>query len=159
MRDLLASRESAAHLAMDYFAYRATKEIGVLAAVLGGIDGLVFTRICESPAWLGIELEVDANTRKGPRISGDCPAHRLAARITSSLCMTRLNDKEFYECDCFPGTSDRKNIMHGFEDKSPLKHAIITNAPSVGEAPGCRTTFDASGRELHRAAPRQVTRL
>ena len=30
-------------LAVDYFIFRAAKEIGALAAVLGGIDGLVFT--------------------------------------------------------------------------------------------------------------------
>ena len=54
---------------MDYFVYRAAKEIGALTAVLGGIDGLVFTagigenspeirrRICEASAWLGIELD------------------------------------------------------------------------------------------------------
>ena len=43
MRDLLGSDEPAARLAVDYFVYRAAKEIGALAAVLGGIDGLVFT--------------------------------------------------------------------------------------------------------------------
>ena len=81
MRDLLGSTEPAARLAVDYFVYRAAKEIGALAAVLGGIDGLVFTagigensaeirkRICEASAWLGIDLEHDANERKGPRIS------------------------------------------------------------------------------------------
>ncbi|HSC26546.1 MAG TPA: acetate/propionate family kinase [Vicinamibacterales bacterium] len=82
MRDLLDRGEPAARLAVDYFVYRAAKEIGALAAVLGGIDGLVFTagigenspviraRICESSAWLGIELDPEANARKGPRISG-----------------------------------------------------------------------------------------
>jgi acetate kinase len=81
MRDLLASSEPAARLAVDYFVYRAAKEIGALAAVLGGIDGLVFTagigenspeirrRICEASAWLGLELDGDANAGKGPRIS------------------------------------------------------------------------------------------
>ena len=61
--------------------YQAAKQIGALAAVLGGIDGLVFTagigensaeirkRICEASAWLGIELDDAANDRKGPRIS------------------------------------------------------------------------------------------
>ena len=39
MRDLLGSTEPAARLAVDYFVYRAAKEIGALAAVLGGIDG------------------------------------------------------------------------------------------------------------------------
>jgi acetate kinase len=81
MRDLLRSSEPGARLAVDYFVYRAAKEIGALAAVLGGIDGLIFTagigensaeirdRICRSCAWLGIELDAAANARKGPRIS------------------------------------------------------------------------------------------
>jgi acetate kinase len=81
MRDLLASGQPSARLAVDYFVYRAAKEIGALAAVLGGIDGLVFTagigensseirqRICEASAWLGIELDAEANTSKRTRIS------------------------------------------------------------------------------------------
>jgi len=81
MRDLLDSKEPDARLAVDYFVYRAAREIGGLAAVLGGIDGLVFTagigensaeirrRIGEACAWLGIELDPEANARKGPRIS------------------------------------------------------------------------------------------
>jgi acetate kinase len=81
MRDLLGSSDSRARLALDYFVYRATKEIGAMAAALGGVDGLVFTagigensaeirqRICQSSAWLGIELDAEANSRKGPRIS------------------------------------------------------------------------------------------
>jgi acetate kinase len=75
MRVLLESREPAAALAVDYFVYRAAREIGGLAAVLGGIDGLVFTagigenspeirrRICEASRWLGIELDAEANRR------------------------------------------------------------------------------------------------
>lgn len=71
---------------MDYFVYRAAKEIGALAAVLRGIDGLVFTagigensaeihrRICESCVWLGIELDTEANTRNGPTISASTSA-------------------------------------------------------------------------------------
>jgi len=81
MRDLLQSRESSARLAVDYFVYRASKEIGALAAVLSGIDGLVFTagigenspevrrRICDASAWLGIQLDANANAANGPRIS------------------------------------------------------------------------------------------
>ncbi len=81
MRDLVDSSEPGARLAVDYFVYRAAKEIGALAAVLGGIDGLVFTagigensaeirrRISEASAWLGIALDRDANSRKGPQIS------------------------------------------------------------------------------------------
>jgi acetate kinase len=81
MRVLLESTAPGARLAVDYFVYRATKEIGSLAAVLGGLDGLVFTagigqnapeirrRICEACAWLGVDLDPEANRRGGPRIS------------------------------------------------------------------------------------------
>jgi acetate kinase len=81
MRDLIGSAEPSAVLAVDYFVYRAAREIGALASVLGGLDGLVFTagigensvaireRICRASAWLGIDLDTDANERKGPRIS------------------------------------------------------------------------------------------
>ena len=91
MRDLLASSEPEARLAVDYFVYRAAKEIGALAAVLGGVDGLVFTagigensaeirrRICEASAWLGVELDAEANARKGPRISR--PGSKVSAWV------------------------------------------------------------------------------
>jgi len=81
MRDLLGRREPEARLAVDYFVYRATREVGALTAVLGGIDGLVFTagigenspeireRICDSSSWLGIELDDAANTDHSTRIS------------------------------------------------------------------------------------------
>ena len=81
MRVLLGSPESDAKLAVDYFVYRAAREIGGLAAVLGGVDGIVFTagigenspeirrRICQASAWLGVELDDAANERRGPRIS------------------------------------------------------------------------------------------
>jgi acetate kinase len=79
MRALLASDDPAARLAVDYFVYRAAKEVGALAAVLGGVDGLVFTagigenspeirrRICEASAWLGVELDAAANDGRGAR--------------------------------------------------------------------------------------------
>jgi len=81
MRDLLGRNESTARLAVNYFVYRAAKEIGALTAVLGGIDALVFTagigensaeirqRICASSAWLGIELDQTANTERQSKIS------------------------------------------------------------------------------------------
>ena len=81
MRDLLDSSEPEARLAVDYFVYRAAKDIGALAAVLGGIDGFVFTagigenspeirrRICEASSWLGLELDTQSNANGGPRIS------------------------------------------------------------------------------------------
>ena len=81
MRDLLSHSEPDARLAVDYFVYRAAREIGALASVLRGIDGLVFTagigenspeirrRICEASAWLGMQLDARANEAASPRIS------------------------------------------------------------------------------------------
>lgn len=81
MRDLLDIDAPEAQLAVDYFVYRAAKEIGALAAVLSGVDGIVFTagigenspeirrRICERSAWLGVELDDNANQNKSAKIS------------------------------------------------------------------------------------------
>lgn len=81
MRDLLGRTGPRAHLAVDYFVYRAAKEIGALTAALGGLDGLVFTagigenspeirkRICQASAWLGVEIDAAANTNHSSLIS------------------------------------------------------------------------------------------
>ena len=81
MRELEQSPDPQARLAIDYFVYQAAKHIGALAAVLGGVDALVFTagigehsvtirrRIAEASAWLGLTLDGAANDRHGPRIS------------------------------------------------------------------------------------------
>ena len=81
MRVLLASEEPRAGLAIDHFVYRISRELGALAAVLGGLDALVFTAgigensarirqlVCEKARWLGIEIDEVANELAGPRIS------------------------------------------------------------------------------------------
>lgn len=81
MRTLLASGSPAAEAAVDFFVYRITRELGSLAAALRGIDGLVFTagigehaaavraKVCRDAAWLGIDLDEEANARGGPCIS------------------------------------------------------------------------------------------
>jgi acetate kinase len=91
MRVLLRSPDPNARLAVDYFVYRAAKEIGALAAVLDGVDGIVFTagigenspeirqRISDSSKWLGLELDTEANLRGGPCISA--PASKVSAWV------------------------------------------------------------------------------
>jgi acetate kinase len=81
MRELLASDTPASRAAVDLFVYRAVQEIGALAAVLGGLDALVFsagigehaplirTRICDQLGWLGLELDAEANAASAERIS------------------------------------------------------------------------------------------
>jgi acetate kinase len=79
MRTLLASDEPRAALAVDLFVYRIARELGSLAAALGGLDAIVFTggigensaeiraRICRGAAWLGVTLDEPANLTGGPR--------------------------------------------------------------------------------------------
>jgi len=81
MRTLEASADPAAKAAIDLFIYRIGRELGSLAAALGGLDAIVFTagigensarlreRVCGDAAWLGIELDRAANDARGPRIS------------------------------------------------------------------------------------------
>jgi acetate kinase len=88
MRTLLASDDASAKQAVALFVYRLSRELGSMAAALGGIDALVFTagigehapeirrRVCEDAAWLGIDLDQAANaggagriTREGSRAS------------------------------------------------------------------------------------------
>jgi acetate kinase len=83
MRDLLDSSAAAAQEAIALFVYQITKHLGALAAVLGGLDALVFTAgigenappireaVCRRAEWLGVHLDPEANRRHGPRISAD----------------------------------------------------------------------------------------
>jgi len=81
MRTLLASSDPRARLAIDLYCYRIRRELGSLAAALGGLDAMVFTggigensaaireRVCRDAAWLGVELDTTANGASGPCIS------------------------------------------------------------------------------------------
>ena len=82
MRELMASSNPSAQTAIDLYVYRIGREIGSLAAALGGLDALVFTAgigehhpairagVCAAAGWLGVELDAGANQSNGPRISG-----------------------------------------------------------------------------------------
>jgi acetate kinase len=81
MRKLLESNDPRAQLAVDLYVYRIRRELGSLAAALGGLDALIFTagigenslvireRVCRHAAWLGVELDVAANRAGGPRLT------------------------------------------------------------------------------------------
>ena len=82
MRTLLESSDALAQLVVDLYVYRIWRDLGSLAAALGGLDAIVFTggigensplirsRVCQDATWLGIELDEGSNTGGGPRISG-----------------------------------------------------------------------------------------
>lgn len=81
MRVLLASKSGRAREAIDLFVRRIVREIGSIAAALGGIDALVFTagigehaapvreEVCRGCGWLGVELDQAANAGDQQRIS------------------------------------------------------------------------------------------
>jgi acetate kinase len=91
MRALLASDDPRAKFAIDLFVYRIGRELGSLAAALGGLDAIVFTAgigeravairdaVCREAAWLGLDLDPAANAGHGPRIS--TAASRVAAWV------------------------------------------------------------------------------
>ena len=102
MRTLLASPEPRARLAVDVFVYRVGRELGSLAAALGGLDAIVFTggigensaavreRVCRDAAWLGVTLDPAANAAGGPRISAaGSPVSVFVVRTDEELMMAK----------------------------------------------------------------------
>ena len=91
VRELLASDQPSARFAIEVFVHQVARNIGSLAAALGGLDGIVFTAgvgenavpirsaICAACAWLGVELDPAANAAGGPRITA--PGSRVAAYV------------------------------------------------------------------------------
>jgi len=91
MRALRESTEPAARQAIELFVYRIVREIGSLAAALGGLDGLVFTggigqrdaktrrEVAEGCAWLGVAVDEDANRLGEGRI--DAPSSRIGVWV------------------------------------------------------------------------------
>jgi acetate kinase len=109
MQTLLAARASdpRAELAVTVFCYSARKWVGALAAVLGGLDALVFTggigehaapvreEICRGLGHLGIELDPARNARSDAIVTVDgsrcivrviaTDEERVVARHTAEL--------------------------------------------------------------------------
>jgi len=98
MRVLEASGDPRARLAIDLFVYRISREIGSLAAALGGLDAIVFTAgigehsasvrrsVCRTAAW----LDEAANDSGAPRISTpDSPVSAWVVPTDEELMIAR----------------------------------------------------------------------
>jgi acetate kinase len=91
MRTLEASSDPRAEAAIDLFVHRISRELGSLAAALGGLDALVFTagigensagiraRVCAAAAWLGVEIDAKANSAHESRIGAE--GSRVAVHV------------------------------------------------------------------------------
>jgi acetate kinase len=94
MRTLRQSSEPEAAEAIGLFVYRIVREIGSMAAALGGVDGLVFTAgIGENDAatrsevaagcrWLGLAFDEERNKR------GETRLHAESSRLTAWVVST-----------------------------------------------------------------------
>jgi acetate kinase len=99
MRTLLASDNPRARFAVDLFCYRITRELGSLAAALGGLDALVFTggigehaasiraQVLRNAQWLGFALDATANEMNGPRLTRPRSRARAYAIATDEELM------------------------------------------------------------------------
>jgi acetate kinase len=117
MRALLASPEPSAREAVDLFVYRIGRELGSLAAALRGLDALVFTagigenaaeiraRVCRDAAWLGIELDEDANTLHHARISHAGSAVSVFVVPTDENLMIARHTRDVLEAKGRAGSS------------------------------------------------------
>jgi acetate kinase len=99
VRAIEAAGTEAAEAALDHFAFRVRREIGALAASIGGIDALVFTagigenahsiraRICAGLGFLGINLDPEANAANRPEIGRAGDPVRVLIRHTDEEAM------------------------------------------------------------------------
>jgi acetate kinase len=87
-----AAESTDVQLAIEMFCYSVRKQLGAMAAVLGGVDAIVFTggigendaevrtTICAELAWLGIRLNESSNRA----------SKRGLISATSSSCAVRV---------------------------------------------------------------------
>ena len=106
MRTLLESTSPHAAEAVELFVYRIARELGSLAAALGGLDALVFTggigenaapirdRVCRAAQWLGLEFDEKANAARGPRISREGSRVRAWVIPTDEELMIALHTRQ-----------------------------------------------------------------
>ncbi len=108
MRALLAGEATDPHAAeaIELFCYQAKKFLGTLTAVLGGLDGLVFTggigehaasvrtRICDGLEFLGIRLDGQRNAAYAPVISQDSSAVTVRVMKTNEDLMIARHTRQ-----------------------------------------------------------------
>ncbi|MBR9836361.1 MAG: acetate/propionate family kinase [Rhodobacteraceae bacterium] len=109
MRALEAAGTVEANEAIDYFVFRIRRELGGLAAALGGLDALVFCggigensrlireRVCEGMGWIGLELDRERNGRNDTVISTDMSRARIMAVPTNEELVIARAAKKFLE--------------------------------------------------------------
>jgi acetate kinase len=106
IREIMAAGTQAAREAVDYFVFRIRRELGALAAALGGLDALVFcggigenaveirARVCEGMGWIGIELDAARNAENGFELSSQFSRVRVLRIPTNEeIVIARAADR------------------------------------------------------------------
>jgi acetate kinase len=121
VRELLASTDPRARFALDYFVHRIALSAGMLAAAMGGVDGLVFTAgigehapavrqaVMERLSWLGVSPASQANSRNELRIS------RKGSRVA---CYVIATDEELMIAQHTLGVLRAQNAAHRKERRA-----------------------------------------
>ncbi|WP_370158602.1 acetate/propionate family kinase, partial [Salipiger bermudensis] len=109
MRTLEAAGTVEANEAIDYFVFRIRRELGGLAAALGGLDALVFCggigensrlireRVCEGMGWIGLELDRERNARNDTLISTEMSRARILVVPTNEELVIARAGKRLLE--------------------------------------------------------------
>jgi acetate kinase len=99
MRELEAAQTPEAQQAIDYFVFRTRRELGAMAAILSGLDTVVFcggigenawrirARVCAGFEWLGIELHDQRNQAGETIISSERSRVRVFVIKTNEEAM------------------------------------------------------------------------
>ena len=95
-RDLAAGAEAGnkrAQIAIEVFAYRVAKYLGSYAAAMNGVDAIAFTagigendssiraKVCEYLGYLGIQLDAEANKKRGEEIEISTPDSKVKVLV------------------------------------------------------------------------------
>lgn len=95
-RDLAAGAAEGnkrAQIALDVFAYRVAKYVGSYAAAMNGVDAITFTagigendgsmraKVCEYLGYLGIEIDAEANAKRGEEIVISTPDSKVKVLV------------------------------------------------------------------------------
>lgn len=114
MRTLTASDDPRAAEAIDYFVFRIRRELGAMAAVLGGLDTVVFTggigenaalireKVCADQDWLGLALDPDRNAGGEEDISAETSAIRVLVIPTNEEEMIRRHTEVLLNAETLP---------------------------------------------------------
>jgi len=119
MRTLTQSDDPHAAEAIDYFVFRIRRELGAMAAVLGGLDTVVFTggigenavivrdKVCSGLEWLGLAVDAQKNQAGAEDISADGSRIRVLVIPTNEEEMIRRHTEKLIPAGLNRNLSER----------------------------------------------------